>query len=165
MAVSVLSGAIGRAGKARNMGLVFWDARRRFNSYLFRCAVGFGGLCWRLDYHCVTARYRSRQGGNNVERLGTSLCRQPGLEPAACRVRATDENLPRASAAWRPTASATGQYGYNYFDLIAPVSAGAAALGPRISGVTRLRQATDPGRPGRTFPQWVDRRSGLGADL
>src|SRR5208283_3196 len=85
MAISVLSRAIERASKSRNKGLVLWDAERRFNSYLCQCAVGFGGLCWRLDYHCVTARCRSGPGGDNVERLGAGLCGQPGLEPATRR--------------------------------------------------------------------------------
>ncbi|MGH6849296.1 MAG: TolC family outer membrane protein [Methylocella sp.] len=40
----------------------------------------------------------------------------PDLNQQRAGVRATDENLPRASAAWRPTANANAQYGYNRLD-------------------------------------------------
>jgi outer membrane protein len=94
-----------------------------------------------------------------AETMSSALARayagNPDLNQQRAGVRATDENLPRASAAWRPTATATGQYGYNYFDLTAPVSSGAAAVGvavgaPITSGSSRLRQATDPGSLGLT---------------
>src|SRR2546423_5126510 len=90
--------------------------------------------------------------------LARAYAGNPDLNQQRAGVRATDENLPRASAAWRPTATATGQYGYNYFDLTAPVSSGAAGVGaavgaPITSGSSRLRQATDPGSLGLTVTQ------------
>jgi outer membrane protein len=57
--------------------------------------------------------------------LARAYAGNPDLNQQRARVRATDENLPRTSAAWRPTAAATGQFGYNYFDLSVPVSASA----------------------------------------
>ena len=81
-----------------------------------------------------------------AETMSSALARayagNPDLNQQRAGVRATDENLPRASAAWRPTATATGQYGYNYFDLTAQ-----SRLVPRRSGppwVPRL-QAAVPG--------------------
>ncbi len=40
----------------------------------------------------------------------------PNLNQQRASLRATDENLPRASAGWLPTAAATAQGGYNYLD-------------------------------------------------
>jgi outer membrane protein len=94
---------------------------------------------------------------NFSSELARAYAGNPDLNQQRAGVRATDENLPRASAAWRPTATATGQYGYNYFDLTAPVSSGAAARtsgrAPTTSGSSRLRQATDPGSLGLTVTQ------------
>ena len=55
-----------------------------------------------------------------AETMSSALARayagNPDLNQQRAGVRATDENLPRASSAWRPTATATAQYGYNYLD-------------------------------------------------
>jgi outer membrane protein len=97
-----------------------------------------------------------------AETMSSALARaysgNPDLNQQRAGVRATDENLPRASAAWRPTATATGQYGYNYFDLTAPSSSGSALVGgasgaPITTGAARLRQATDPGSLGLNITQ------------
>jgi outer membrane protein len=89
-----------------------------------------------------------------AETMSSALARayagNPDLNQQRAGVRATDENLPRASSAWRPTATATGQFGYNYFDLRAPAASGSAAVGgtsgaPLTTGGARLREATDPG--------------------
>ena len=85
----------------------------------------------------------------------------PDLNQQRAGVRATDENLPRATAAWRPTASATGQFGYNYLDLITSGTAGAGAAvaatggtgGSGGSGGSRLRKGTDPGSLDLTVTQ------------
>ncbi|MGH6852941.1 MAG: TolC family outer membrane protein, partial [Methylocella sp.] len=82
----------------------------------------------------------------------------PDLNQQRAGVRATDENLPRASAAWRPTASANAQYGYNYLDLSSPSSgsaqvAGAVGAPMTSSGRTRVREATDPGILGLSVTQ------------
>ncbi len=80
----------------------------------------------------------------------------PDLNQQRAGLRATDETLPQASAAGRPTATATGQFGYNYLDFR---SSGAAAIGGGAvtssgSGF-RLRRGTDPGTMGVTVTQNV----------
>ena len=72
--------------------------------------------------------------------LARAYAGNPDLNQQRAGVRATDENLPRASSAWRPKASATGQYGYNYIDLTAPA-------------LTPVRAATDPGTLSLTVSQ------------
>lgn len=87
-----------------------------------------------------------------AETMSSALARayegNPDLNQQRAGVRATDENLPRATSQWRPTATATGQYGYNYFDFTAP-NAGAGTIvetaGAPLTTATRLRQAADPG--------------------
>jgi outer membrane protein len=71
----------------------------------------------------------------------------PDLNQQRAGVRASDENLPRATAAWRPAAAATGQFGYNYFDLSAPgeSATGVTTGAPLQNSKTRQRRATDPG--------------------
>lgn len=55
-----------------------------------------------------------------AETMSSALARayagNPDMNQQRAGVRATDENLPRASAAWRPTANANAQYGYNRLD-------------------------------------------------
>jgi outer membrane protein len=62
--------------------------------------------------------------------LARAYMGNPDLNQQRAGVRATDETLPQASAAWRPTATATGEYGYNYFDLRTSGGAGGSAGGP-----------------------------------
>ena len=94
-----------------------------------------------------------------AETMSSALARayagNPDLNQQRAGVRATDENLPRATSSWRPTAVATGQYGYNYFDLSA-IGAATTGLGTNAP-VTRTRvgtrQGTDPGSLGLTVTQ------------
>ncbi|MGH6841356.1 MAG: TolC family protein, partial [Methylocella sp.] len=75
--------------------------------------------------------------------LASAYAGNPDLNQQRAGVRATDENLPRASAAWRPTATANAQYGYNYLDFR---SQGQGQAGvPSAGGSSRLRAGTDPG--------------------
>ncbi|MGB6326439.1 MAG: TolC family protein, partial [Methylocella sp.] len=89
--------------------------------------------------------------------LARAYAGNPDINQQRAGVRATDENLPRATSAWRPTANATGQFGYNYFDLSAPSPGSAQAAGavgaPMSSGRPLLREATDPGILGLTVTQ------------
>jgi outer membrane protein len=90
--------------------------------------------------------------------LARAYAGNPDLNQQRAGVRATDETLPQASAAWRPTATATGQFGYNYFDLRTSGSASGGAAGGAgspVSSVTgnRLRRATDPGILGVSVTQ------------
>src|SRR5580704_19106178 len=48
--------------------------------------------------------------------LARAYAGNPDMNQQRAGVRATDENLPRASSTWRPTANATAQYGYNRLD-------------------------------------------------
>ena len=98
-----------------------------------------------------------------AETMSSALARayagNPDLNQQRAGVRATDESLPQASAAWRPTATATGQFGYNYFDFRTSGggTSGGTPGGPGgpISAVTgkRLRRATDPGSLGVSVTQ------------
>jgi len=100
-----------------------------------------------------------------AETMSSALVRayagNPDLNQQRAGVRATDENLPRATAAWRPPASATGQFSYNYLDLITSGTAGAGAAvaatggtgGSGGSGGSRLRKGTDPGTLDLTVTQ------------
>jgi outer membrane protein len=89
--------------------------------------------------------------------LARAYMGNPDLNQQRAGVRATDETLPQASAAWRPTATATGEYGYNYFDLRTSGGAGGSGggAGSPVSSVTgnRLRRATDPGTLGLSVTQ------------
>jgi outer membrane protein len=93
----------------------------------------------------------------SAETMSGALARaylgNPELNQQRAGLRATDETLPQASAGWRPTATATGQYGYNYLDFR---SSGAASIGGATvtsqSGF-RLRRGTDPGTMGVTVTQ------------
>jgi outer membrane protein len=87
-----------------------------------------------------------------AETMSSALARayagNPDLNQQRAGVRATDENLPRASAACRPTASATGQFGYNYFDVS---RIGAPSTGQ--NGQILQRSAANPGTLGLTVTQ------------
>jgi outer membrane protein len=94
-----------------------------------------------------------------AETMSSALARayagNPDLNQQRAGVRATDENLPRASAPWRPTANATGQFGYNYLDF-AGSGAAVGAVGVSGGGGTgggRLRRGSDPGTLGLSVSQ------------
>ncbi|HKH81333.1 MAG TPA: TolC family outer membrane protein [Methylovirgula sp.] len=70
----------------------------------------------------------------------------PDLNQQRAGVRAQDENIPRTTAAYRPTVSATGQYGYNYLSEVGP----GIAFG--VSG-TKYSASSDPGALGLTVTE------------
>jgi outer membrane protein len=74
--------------------------------------------------------------------LAQAYYANPDLNQQRAGVRASDENLPRATSSWRPTATATGQFGYNYLDITTPTT---SASFPPTGGASRLRAGTDPG--------------------
>jgi outer membrane protein len=94
-----------------------------------------------------------------AETMSSALARayagNPDLNQERAGVRATDENLPRATSSWRPTAVATGQYGYNYFDLsaIGVATTGLGTSAPVTRTRVGTRQGTDPGSLGLTVSQ------------
>lgn len=89
--------------------------------------------------------------------LARAYASNPDLNQQRAGVRAADENLPKASALGRPTANATGQFGYNYFDITAPGSSSPQALTAAgvftSGGATHIRQGSDPGTMGLTVTQ------------
>jgi outer membrane protein len=95
--------------------------------------------------------------GGAAETMSGALARayagNPDLNQSRAGVRATDEDLPRASAPWRPTASATGQFGYNYLDIISSAPGAAIGVGQPPTGSSRFRRGTDPGSLGLTVTQ------------
>ncbi len=102
-----------------------------------------------------------------AETMSSALARayagNPDLNQQRAGVRATDENLPRASSAWRPKASATGQYGYNYIDLTANSRSGEGSSQTRDLAAWRLTPSCSSGslpRRRRTTP-----RHGISARL
>jgi outer membrane protein len=48
--------------------------------------------------------------------LARAYAGNPDMNQQRAGVRASDENLPRASSTWRPTATANAQYGYNHLE-------------------------------------------------
>src|SRR3984893_113804 len=91
-----------------------------------------------------------------AETMSSALARayagNPDMNQQRAGVRATDENLPRATSTWRPTANATGQISYNYLDFSRPgASSSGVGVGVGAAGGTRgsrLRRGTDPGSLG-----------------
>ncbi len=73
----------------------------------------------------------------------------PDLNQQRAGVRAQDEGVPRAASAYRPTVSATGQYGFSYLNSREPGS----ALG--ISGGFGYKAATDEGILGVTATETI----------
>ncbi len=95
-----------------------------------------------------------------AETMSDALARaymgNPDLNQQRASVRAVDETLPQASAPWRPTATGTGQFGYNYLDFRSSggaASAGGAAPVSRSGSGLHIRRGTDPGTLGLTVTQ------------
>jgi outer membrane protein len=87
--------------------------------------------------------------------LARAYAGNPALNQQRAGVRATDESLPRASAAGRPTANATGQFGYNRFDLSThgPAATGLTTGAPLTVTRKEQRRATNPGTVGLNISQ------------
>src|SRR3984893_10281694 len=90
--------------------------------------------------------------------LARAYAGNPDMNQQRAGVRATDENLPRATSTWRPTANANAQYGYNHLDETSAsgnASASGAATGiPSGSGkLTPLRTNTASWNYGLTVTQ------------
>lgn len=94
-----------------------------------------------------------------AETMSSALTRayggNPDLNQQRAGVRATDEDLPRASSGWRPTATANANFGYNYFDLTTDgvSSTGLGGSTPLTETRVRRRAGTDPGTLGLTVTQ------------
>jgi len=94
-----------------------------------------------------------------AETMSSALARayagNPDMNQQRAGVRATDENLPRATSTWRPAANATGQFGYNYLDLMTSGASSSGVGAGAVSGAggSRFRRGTDPGSLGLTVTQ------------
>jgi outer membrane protein len=108
-----------RSKASRLAKLRFWRGRR-----VPLLAVLVGGF--------IAGGYSAPAGAETMSgALGRAYQGNPDINQQRAAVRATDENIPRATASWRPQASATAQYGYLHTDS--------------QFGATALRQRTDVG--------------------
>jgi outer membrane protein len=91
-----------------------------------------------------------------AETMSSALARayagNPDLNQQRAGVRATDENLPRASALWRPTATANAQYGFNHLDETS-ASGGSSASAVTRTTSPKLRANTATWNYGLTVTQ------------
>ncbi|HUI21290.1 MAG TPA: TolC family outer membrane protein [Methylocella sp.] len=94
----------------------------------------------------------------HAETMSSALARaytgNPDLNQQRAGVRASDENLPRASALGRPTLNASGQYGYNYLDFTASGAASSSSSNPLFpTSSSHLVAGTDTGTLGANASQ------------
>jgi len=94
-------------------------------------------------FDCARAESMS---GALVRAYGTN----PDLNQQRAGVRAKDEDIPRTTSAYRPTVSATGQYGYNYLSAQEP-----GALLGRSGGSVSYKENTEPGTLGLTVTETI----------
>jgi outer membrane protein len=78
---------------------------------------------------------------SRAETMSSALARayagNPDMNQQRAGVRASDENLPRATSTWRPTANATGQYGLNHLDETS--ASGGSSSSRALTGTTSAR--------------------------
>jgi outer membrane protein len=85
--------------------------------------------------------------------LARAYAGNPDMNQQRAGVRATDENLPRATSTWRPTATANAQYGFNHLDVTsASGSTSASAVMPGLTS-SKLRANTATWTYGLTVTQ------------
>jgi outer membrane protein len=98
----------------------------------------------------------------HAETMSDALARayrtNPDLNQQRAGVRATDETIPQATAAYRPTVTATGQYGYSNLAVHEPGTAvssveGIGAGGGITSGT--FKASTDTGNIGATLTETI----------
>ena len=90
--------------------------------------------------------------------LALAYAGNPDMNQQRAGVRATDENLPRATSTWRPTATANAQYGLNHLDETSASSGSFASGGSSASALTgtsslKLRANTATWNYGLTVTQ------------
>ncbi len=81
----------------------------------------------------------------------------PDLNQQRAGVRAQDENVPRATSAYRPTVTATGQFGYSNLALHEPGTVISPLLGLGTTGTSgsNFNASTDTGALGVTVTQTI----------
>jgi outer membrane protein len=86
--------------------------------------------------------------------LARAYAGNPDINQQRAGVRATDENLPRATSTWRPTATAIAQYGYNHLDETSAASGSSSSASAVTQTTSRqLRAATATWNYGLTVTQ------------
>ena len=89
--------------------------------------------------------------------LARAYRNNPTLNQQRAGVRATDETVSQATAAYRPTVSMTGQYGVTHLAEVVPAgdSAALGAAGGGGSGSTTLSNLTEPAAVNLTVTQTI----------
>ena len=85
--------------------------------------------------------------------LARAYAGNPDINQQRAGVRATDENLPRATSTWRPTATANAQYGYNHLDETSASGSSSASAMTSGGKLTPLRTNTATWTYGLTVTQ------------
>jgi outer membrane protein len=85
--------------------------------------------------------------------LARAYAGNPDINQQRAGVRATDENLPRATSTWRPTATANAQYGYNHLDETSASGSSSASAMTSGGKLTPLRTNTATWNYGLTVTQ------------
>ncbi|WP_297299947.1 TolC family outer membrane protein [uncultured Methylovirgula sp.] len=99
--------------------------------------------------------------GARAETMSSALARayqsNPDLNQQRAGVRAQDENVPRATSAYRPTVTATGQFGYSNLALHEPGTVISPLLGLGTTGTSgsNFNASTDTGALGVTVTQTI----------
>jgi outer membrane protein len=99
--------------------------------------------------------------GARAETMSTALARayqsNPDLNQQRAGVRAQDENVPRATSAYRPTVTGTAQYGYSNLAIHEPGAAISPLLGVGSVGTSgsNFKASTDVGAVGVTVTETI----------
>jgi outer membrane protein len=117
-------------------------------SRIFRAALLLPGFAFASVVASLAAGQACAEtmSGALVRAYGTN----PDLNQERAGVRAQDENIPRATAAYRPTVSATGQYGYSYLNSQEP-----GALLGQSGGTFGYQARTGTGSVGLTMTETI----------
>lgn len=109
----------------------------------------------------VVALAATAVSGARAETMSSALARayqsNPDLNQQRAGVRAQDENVPRATSAYRPTVTATGQFGYSNLALHEPGTVISPLLGLGTTGTSgsNFNASTDTGALGVTVTQTI----------
>lgn len=122
----------------------------RRKAVLFRCALtafsALGGFAWVAPA--------------GADSMSSALARayqaNPDLNQQRAGVRAQDENIPRATAAYRPTVAATAQYGFSHLNEIGGAAlAGAGAVSGAGSANQQFEYNTEPATLGLSVTETI----------
>jgi outer membrane protein len=106
--------------------------RSHFNVRPVLAAIGGALIVMALPPCASPGRAETMSGA-----LALAYAGNPDMNQQRAGVRATDENLPRATSTWRPTATANAQYGLNHLDETS-ASSGSSSTSA-LTGTTSAR--------------------------